>query len=89
VVGEPSHLPGRGQGRMFHMTCGHCHHAVLAMVMESSHGISSIGLVTDLEAQDAVRIHDAKPICANDVIRAHAVLNAESQALCREWLLDV
>ena len=84
LVGEPSLLPGRGQGRMFHMTCGSCHHAVLAMVLESSHGISSIGLVTDLEAQDAVRVHDAKPISADDVVRAHVVLGSGSKELCRQ-----
>lgn len=72
-----------GKSRMFHLTCKQCCHAVLAVILESSHGISSVGLVTDLEAQDAVRVHEASPITADDVVRAHQELAARSQELVR------
>lgn len=88
-LGETAPRPligGQGKSRMFHLTCKQCHHSVLAVILESVHGVSSIGLVTDLEAQDAVRIHDADPISANDVVKAHVELEQMSGALCRALL---
>jgi hypothetical protein len=68
---------------MFHLTCGQCQHAVLAVVLENQSGVSSIGLVTDMEVQDAVRMQDALPITSDDVIRAHAYLANQSRQFCR------
>jgi hypothetical protein len=82
LLGETtSTLSAQGTSRMFHLTCSKCSHAILAVILESAHGVRSIGLVTDLEAQDAVRMHDAAPLSADDVLRAHQELGARS----REW----
>jgi hypothetical protein len=86
LLGEvASTLSARGTSRMFHLTCNKCSHAILAIILESGHGVSSIGLVTDLEVQDAVRIHNAVPLSADDVLRAHHELNLRS----REWCLGL
>lgn len=79
-------MPGRGNSRTFHLTCKQCNHAVLAVILESSHGVSSVGLVTDLEAQDAVRVHDADPISADDVVRAHLELDMKSGEMCKSLM---
>jgi hypothetical protein len=84
-LGESSLTPiagAHGKSKMFHLTCKNCFHAVLAVILESSHGVSSIGLVTDLEASDALRVQDAPPISADDVVRAHLELDTRSQDLC-------
>lgn len=75
-------LTVRGKSRLFHLTCHTCAHAVLAVILESAQGVSSIGLVTDLEAQDAVRVHAAAPISADDMLKAHQVLTTQSRAFC-------
>ena len=72
-------LGAQGASRMFHLTCASCRHAVLAVILENQHGISSVGLVTDMEAQDALRMHDVAPITANDCVAAHEVLESKSQ----------
>ncbi len=75
-------LGEQGVARMFHLTCRACRHAVLAVILENQNGISSIGLVTDMEAQDAVRMHDARPITADDCLAAHEVLETKSREVC-------
>lgn len=77
---------GQGKPRMFHLTCKNCRHAVLAVILESGHGVSSIGLVTDLEVQDAVRIHGTQAISADDVVRAHVELDTKSREMCQGLL---
>ena len=72
-----------GTMRLFHLTCPSCAHAVLAVILEHPSGISSIGLVTDLEAQDALRFRDAAPISSEDCMIVHDVLNGRSRELCQ------
>lgn len=76
-------LAARGTSRMFHLTCKKCARAVLAVILESAQGVSSIGLVTDLEAQDAVRVHTTAPISADDVVAAHQAITLQSRTLCK------
>jgi hypothetical protein len=75
-----------GKSRLFHLTCPNCCHAVLAVILESVHGISSIGLVTDLEAQDAARFQSAALISSDDVVTAHRDLEGKSQEICKVLL---
>lgn len=81
-------LGERGPTRLFHCSCHACGHAMLAIILETQGSISSVGVVTDLEVQDAMRFRDAKPITDDDCIRAHRALEEESLAFC-EMLLKV
>jgi hypothetical protein len=80
LVGE------KGPARLFHCTCTDCGHAVLAVVIEAAGGISSVGLVTDLEVQDAVRFANSLPVTSDECISAHKVLEEGSRALCGRLL---
>jgi hypothetical protein len=80
LVGE------KGPARLFHCTCADCGHAVLAVVIEVAGGISSIGLVTDLEVQDAVRFANLPPISSDECISAHKALEEGSRRLCGRLL---
>ncbi|MFA5129696.1 MAG: hypothetical protein WC477_02105 [Patescibacteria group bacterium] len=71
-----------GATRMFHLTCASCAHSVIAMITEYSHGTSSLGMVTDLEAQDALRFQDAEPISADDCLQFHDMIGKESLEFC-------
>ena len=79
-------LGEKGTSRMFHCSCRSCGHALLAVIVETSGSVSSVGLVTDLEIQDAVRFRDATPITADECVGAHRALRDGSQELCLQLL---
>lgn len=75
-------LGEQGTTRLFHLTCGTCNHSVLAVILESQSGVSSIGLVTDLEAQEAMNFRDAPVVSADDCVTAHVFLEERSREFC-------
>ncbi|MCR4278549.1 MAG: hypothetical protein NUV81_01450 [bacterium] len=80
LVGE------RGAKQLFHCTCEGCGNSMLAIILETKGSISSVGLLTDLEVQDAMRMHEADPISSDDCIRAHRVLEHESKMFVQSLL---
>lgn len=74
-------LSEKGSTRLFHCTCRGCGHALLAFILEQHGSVSSVGLVTDLEADDASRFHDRPAITADECLEAHKQLNEHSQDL--------
>lgn len=75
-------LSEKNSTRLFHCTCRSCGHAMLAIILETQGSVSSVGLMTDLEAQDALRFRDCEALSADDCIAAHRVLEEESRELC-------
>jgi len=71
-----------GAWRMFHCSCDSCGRSMLAIVLEASSFVSSVGVVTDLQAEDAIRFHGASPISSDDCIRVHELLESQSPAIC-------
>lgn len=69
---------------LYHLKCDACRHSVLAVIVENPNGVSSVGLVTDMEAQDAVRLEQAEPVSADDCVRLHIALEEQSRAICRQ-----
>lgn len=59
---------------------------MLAVVLEASGVVSSVGVVTDLEAADAQRFHDAAPITVDECLHFHVQLEDESRELCKVLL---
>lgn len=74
--------------RLFHCTCKSCGHAMLAVILESSGMVSSIGVVTDLEAGDVLRFREASPVSVDECIRIHKVLEEESFAFCQQMMAE-
>jgi hypothetical protein len=75
-------LGENGPMRLFHCTCASCGHAVLAVIVENLGSVSSVGMVTDLEIQDALRFKDAKSVSSEECIQTHRVMEHESRELC-------
>ena len=67
--GEDAHL--------VYIKCRHCQAAILALVVASSLGISSIGLITDLSGDDVLKFKATKSISCDDVIEVHQLLSKE------------
>ncbi len=60
--------------RLIHLTCHECSNALLALVLVTPAGISSVGLLTDLSYDDVLRFGQSSVITTNDVILAHQEL---------------
>lgn len=79
-------LGEKGAARLFHCTCQACGHSVLAIVLEISGAVSSVGVITDLELSDALRFRDFPPISSDDCLSAHRSMSSESREFCRRLL---
>ena len=79
-------LSAKGAIRLFHCTCSSCGNAVMALVLENAGSLSSVGTVTDLEIQDALRFQGAPLISADECVMAHRVVQKESRKLCARLL---
>jgi hypothetical protein len=64
----------REDSELIHLSCASCHAGMLAMVMMAPFGIGSIGMVTDLNAEDATRIKHSQPVSGDDVIEFYELL---------------
>jgi len=69
--------------RLFHCSCQKCGRSMMALMLERSGWMSTVGLVTDLEAADAIRLEDAEAITSDECIRFTQVLEMNSQEFCR------
>ncbi len=76
-------LGEKGATRLFHCTCKSCGNAVIAVVLENGGAVSSVGLVTDLKAMDALRFQDLLPVSTDECVATHRLLETDSKAFCR------
>jgi hypothetical protein len=77
VLGE------KDDSHLLHIQCGNCSNAIIALVLISSVGVSSVGLVTDLSYDDVKRFKEAPIVSTDDVIDVHAVLGNEEEFFAR------
>lgn len=68
--------------KLYHCTCLGCGHAVLAVILEGSGWMSSIGVITDLQAIDATRLQP-EPISSDECIEICSHIAQDSQKLSR------
>ena len=59
---------------LVHIQCHKCQGYILALMLKTQTGLSSIGLVTDLSFNDVFRFKDRQHIEADEVIEAHQAL---------------
>ena len=60
--------------QLVHVTCEKCHQALLAYIVESRAGMSSIGMLTDLTLLDVLRMREKEPISEDDLLGFHETL---------------
>lgn len=63
---EPVHL--------IHMSCPHCASNILSIVTLSEVGMSSVGVFTDLTAEDVVKFHHREAFRDDDILDTHEFL---------------
>jgi len=72
---EPANLfAHKANAQFIHITCDNCKISFMAMIMTLGKGVSTIGMITDLNFHDAKRLHECPPITIDDAIEAHELL---------------
>jgi len=56
---------------LVHSTCSNCQSAFVAMIMTLGKGVSSVGMVTDLDFKDVQRLYDKQSITLDEVIEGY------------------
>jgi hypothetical protein len=64
-----------GEARLLYLNCHKCGNSLLALVLVSHSGVSSIGMVTDLSYDDVRRFHQVDQVCTDDVLQIHQEMN--------------
>src|SRR3989338_3029118 len=77
VLGE------KEDSHLLHIQCGRCSNAIIALVLISPVGVSSVGLVTDLGFNEVHFFKEARPISTDDVIETHHLLQNEDLLFSR------
>ncbi len=62
---------------LVHIKCRHCQSAIVAVLLTNQLGVSSIGLITDLDSDDVLKFKDQPTISCDEVIEAHEFLVKE------------
>jgi len=64
-------LEEKADTHLVYIKCRKCHTSVIAVILTNNFGISSMGLVTDLNGEDVLKFRKQPPISSNDVIDMH------------------
>ncbi len=56
---------------LIHITCGKCSSNFIAMVVVMKQGLSSVGMVTDLNFDDAKQLYKTAPLTVDEIISGH------------------
>lgn len=59
---------------MVHITCEHCQSSFVAMLLMIGHGLSSVGMVTDMSYDDVVRLHRTAPLTTDEIIEGYTAM---------------
>ncbi len=60
-----------GDTHLLHVRCRRCANAMLALVLVTKAGVSSVGLVTDLSFDDVVKFQSGGSVSIDDVMTVH------------------
>lgn len=64
---------------LVHLTCAICHNALLALIVVSRLGMSSVGMLTDLDAPDAKRLYRKTALGEESILDFHDYLKKHSK----------
>ena len=68
VIGEEN------DATMVYITCSECESSIVAIVAMSGLGIVSLGLVTDMTAEDTKRFNAEKPVTSDDLLTIYELV---------------
>ena len=63
--------------RLVHLRCQSCGNSMVNLLVQDPNGISAMGVLTDLSADDMVRTRHQSPVTEDDVLDAYARLKEQ------------
>jgi len=76
---EAQILGEKEDSHLMHIQCGNCSNAIIALVIISPVGVSSVGMVTDLGFEEVDRFKEDRAVTTDDVIDVHHMLQDEER----------
>ncbi len=64
-------LEQKDGAHLIHVECRRCYSSIVAVVITGGIGISSVGLITDLTAEDVLRFKNQESVTEDNVIEAY------------------
>ena len=59
---------------LIHITCNHCQGYFVAMILMLGHGLSSVGMVTDLSLEDVKRLYKSSEITLDEALSGYKLM---------------
>ncbi len=67
-------LDEHDDAHLLHIQCARCGSSIVALLMSSLVGITSVSLITDLTGDDVLKFKDAGSVTSDDVLACHVAL---------------
>ena len=71
-------LEEKNDSHLVYIKCRKCATSVIALILANHLGVTSMGIVTDLNSEDVMKFRYKDPITTNDVIDLHNFLENRS-----------
>lgn len=71
---EARMLDEKNGAHLIHVNCKQCGSAIVAVIITGGIGVSSVGLITDLSAEDVLKFRNGRTLAVNDVLAAYESL---------------
>lgn len=75
VIGEED------DATMVYVTCSKCESSIVAMVAMTGLGIVSLGLVTDMTAEDTKKFFGSKEVSSDELLKIYEILKEDKTAV--------
>lgn len=68
-------LAEKDSSHLLYIKCRRCHSGILALITAGAFGLSSVGLITDLDGWEVSAFKDAEAINEDEVLAVHQLLS--------------
>jgi len=80
-------LEERDDAHLVHIQCSKCGSAIVALILNSVVGITSVGLLTDLTSDDVMHFKDESALTSDEVLTFHKIIYPEEEVYSNNLLL--
>lgn len=71
-------VEGKDDLHLVHIQCNKCKGFILALVLRTANGLTSIGLITDLNFNDVYKFKNSDRLSADEIIKLHKYFNKKN-----------
>lgn len=71
-------LDERDDAHLVHIQCASCGSSIVALILNSAMGITSVGLITDLTGDDVLKFKDEGYVTADDVLEFYRAVHPDN-----------